>query len=183
MESFFLSSLLLTTLSVILAAPVIDNENMAVQYLIKYNYIHQDDMITDNLMEQEVVKEGIKLFQKFSNVSVTGRFDEETMTKMNQPRCGMPDMMFHMVDARKRRFSAGRPWQNKDLTYRIDSVTSDFPTPRQTTQIMADAFKVWSDVSSLTFTEVFAGQDADIIITFVEYEHGDDDAFDGKGGT
>ena len=45
---------------------------------------------------------------------------------------------------------------------------------------ITEAFKVWSDVTSLTFTEV-VNSDADILIQFaVEYHH-DGYPFDGKG--
>ena len=43
-----------------------------------------------------------------------------------------------------------------------------------------DAFKVWSDVTVLTFTEVF-NKEADIMIQFAELYHHDGYPFDGKG--
>ena len=43
---------------------------------------------------------------------------------------------------------------------------------------------MWSDVTPLTFTEETSSRTAaDIEIRFVTYEHGDSNAFDGKGGT
>ena len=44
--------------------------------------------------------------------------------------------------------------------------------------------QVWSDVSSLTFTEVTGSEDADLLINFYRGNHGDgaNAAFDGPGG-
>lgn len=42
------------------------------------------------------------------------------------------------------------------------------------------AFKVWSDVSRLTFTET-RRPDADIVISFLTRNHGDEYPFDGPG--
>ena len=47
---------------------------------------------------------------------------------------------------------------------------------------MKEAFKVWSDVTNLKFEKIFSG-DAHIEIRFEEGNHGDDDPFDGEGGT
>ncbi|XP_009329894.1 PREDICTED: matrix metalloproteinase-9-like, partial [Pygoscelis adeliae] len=43
------------------------------------------------------------------------------------------------------------------------------------------AFKVWSDVTPLTFTQIYSGE-ADIMIMFGSQEHGDGYPFDGKDG-
>lgn len=47
-------------------------------------------------------------------------------------------------------------------------------------QAIYDAFKVWSDVTQLTFTEVMNG-DADIMIQFASQYHQDGYPFDGEG--
>ncbi|KAK2121255.1 Stromelysin-3 [Saguinus oedipus] len=51
----------------------------------------------------------------------------------------------------------------------------------QVRQTMAEALRVWSDVTPLTFTEVHEGR-ADIMIDFTRYWHGDNLPFDGPGG-
>ncbi|XP_053135187.1 stromelysin-3 isoform X3 [Hemicordylus capensis] len=48
-------------------------------------------------------------------------------------------------------------------------------------RVIAAALKVWSDVTPLTFTEVHSGE-ADIVIDFTQYWHGDNLPFDGPGG-
>ena len=44
---------------------------------------------------------------------------------------------------------------------------------------IARAFKIWSDVADLTFTEVTASGNVDIDISFETGDHGDGGAFDG----
>lgn len=47
---------------------------------------------------------------------------------------------------------------------------------------MHEAFKYWSDVSSLTFREVNPSSQADMSIKFGRRNHGDTYPFDGPGG-
>ncbi|ELW72600.1 Stromelysin-3 [Tupaia chinensis] len=77
------------------------------------------------------------------------------------PRCGVPDPAHN----RQKRFvlSGGR-WEKTDLTYRI----LRFPwqlVREQVRQTVAEALRVWSEVTPLTFTEVHEGR-ADIMIDF-----------------
>ncbi|XP_053326742.1 stromelysin-3 [Spea bombifrons] len=104
---------------------------------------------------------------------------------VNPPRCGVPDMPFPPDSFngrnRKKRFvlSGGR-WDKTNLTYKIIR----FPwqlSKLKVRRTLAEALKVWSDVTPLNFTEVFEGR-ADIIIDFTRYWHGDNLPFDGPGG-
>ncbi|XP_027812634.2 stromelysin-3 [Ovis aries] len=98
------------------------------------------------------------------------------------PRCGVPDPPDGpSARNRQKRFvlSGGR-WEKTDLTYRI----LRFPWQllrEQVRQTVAEALRVWSDVTPLTFTEVHEGH-ADIVIDFTRYWHGDNLPFDGPGG-
>ncbi|XP_019362183.1 PREDICTED: stromelysin-3, partial [Gavialis gangeticus] len=103
----------------------------------------------------------------------------------NPPRCGVPDVPI-LPDGqngrnRQKRFvlSGGR-WDKTDLTYKIIR----FPwqlVKSKVRRTVAEALKVWSDVTPLTFTEVQEGR-ADIVIDFTRYWHGDNLPFDGPGG-
>ncbi|XP_021112947.1 stromelysin-3 isoform X2 [Heterocephalus glaber] len=98
------------------------------------------------------------------------------------PRCGVPDPPDGLsARNRQKRFvlSGGR-WEKTDLTYRI----LRFPwqlVHEQVRKTMAEALRVWSEVTPLTFTEVHEGR-ADIMIDFTRYWHGDNLPFDGPGG-
>lgn len=56
----------------------------------------------------------------------------------------------------------------------------EIPVTRDT---IMSAFKVWSDATQLTFTEVKAGSNADILIQFASRYHQDGYPFDGKGSS
>ncbi|XP_035157564.2 stromelysin-3 isoform X3 [Callithrix jacchus] len=98
------------------------------------------------------------------------------------PRCGVPDQPDGLSarNRQKRFVLSGGHWEKTDLTYRI----LRFPwqlVQEQVRQTMAEALRVWSDVTPLTFTEVHEGH-ADIMIDFARYWHGDNLPFDGPGG-
>ncbi|KAM9330848.1 stromelysin-3 [Gastrophryne carolinensis] len=103
----------------------------------------------------------------------------------NPPRCGVPDIPVSQDTSygrnRQKRFllSGGR-WDKTNLTYRIIR----FPWQLSKVKVrrtLAEALRVWSEVTPLTFTEVFEGR-ADIVIDFTRYWHGDNLPFDGPGG-
>ncbi|XP_075048635.1 stromelysin-3 [Mixophyes fleayi] len=103
----------------------------------------------------------------------------------NPPRCGVPDIPapadFSNGRNRQKRFvlSGGR-LDKTNLTYKIIR----FPWQLSKVKVrrtLAEALRVWSEVTPLTFTEVHEGR-ADIVIDFTRYWHGDNLPFDGPGG-
>lgn len=102
----------------------------------------------------------------------------------NPPRCGVPDIPAPPDSSgrnRQKRFvlSGGR-WEKTNLTYRIIR----FPWQLSKVKVrrtLAEALRVWSEVTPLMFTEVYEGR-ADIVIDFTRYWHGDNLPFDGPGG-
>uniref|UniRef100_A0A669BR54 72 kDa type IV collagenase n=1 Tax=Oreochromis niloticus TaxID=8128 RepID=A0A669BR54_ORENI len=139
-----------------------------VHYLNKFYGCPQDRC---NLM---VLKDTLKKMQKFFSLQETGEIDSKTVEIMKKPRCGVPDVANYNFFHRKPK------WQNKDVTYRILGYTPDLDE-----EVINDAFfrafKVWSDVTPLTFTRIMDGE-ADIMINFGRNEHGDGYPFDGKDG-
>ncbi|XP_030628457.1 stromelysin-3 [Chanos chanos] len=104
----------------------------------------------------------------------------------NRPRCGVPDYPtqreVHLgTRHRPKRFVIfGGRWEKTDLTYKI----MRFPwqmSEDKVRRVLQEALRVWTEVTPLTFTEVREG-DADIIIDFNRYWHGDNLPFDGPGG-
>ncbi|XP_061674166.1 stromelysin-3 isoform X2 [Syngnathoides biaculeatus] len=105
-----------------------------------------------------------------------------------RPRCGVPDFpsgqrqrrLFQSGNRRRRFVIYGGRLDKNDLTYRIVR----FPWQlgeEKVRRVFQEALKIWSDVTPLTFTEVFTGK-ADIRIDFNRYWHGDSLPFDGPGG-
>ncbi|XP_020667514.3 macrophage metalloelastase [Pogona vitticeps] len=123
---------------------------------------------------KETLEEQIKKMQKFFHLTITGTIDEETAEIMEQPRCGVPDVLEYST------FPERPKWNRNSLTYRIKNYTDDL-SKRTVETTMAKALKVWSDVTPLKFTKTTGP--ADIEIWFASGAHGDFYPFDGRGGT
>uniref|UniRef100_A0A3B5LZI7 72 kDa type IV collagenase n=1 Tax=Xiphophorus couchianus TaxID=32473 RepID=A0A3B5LZI7_9TELE len=144
------------------------DKEVALHYLNKFYGCPQDRC---NLM---VLKDTLKKMQKFFSLQETGEIDAKTVEIMKKPRCGVPDVANY-------NFFHRRPkWQKKDVTYRILGYSPDLDE-----EVINDAFyrafKVWSDVTPLSFTRIMDGE-ADIMVNFGRNEHGDGYPFDGKDG-
>ncbi|XP_022104779.1 matrix metalloproteinase-19-like [Acanthaster planci] len=182
--TLLLTTLLAGAVTIVYSRPV-ENERDAMVYLNTFGYMSQQP--SNGSVPDEEMKQAILKFQFMANLTQTGAMNAETYAKMNMPRCGMPDNMGHALDLRrKKRFSLGSRWSRTDLTYRIDNTTPDISNRADVDATMAEAFKVWSDVTPLTFTRVFGNTPADIIIVFApsNVDHGDglQGAFDGPNG-
>ncbi|ESO95451.1 hypothetical protein LOTGIDRAFT_160600 [Lottia gigantea] len=134
--------------------------------------------------------EAIVNFQEYNNLKITGKLDEDTLDLMGTDRCGVPDVMddFSVTIISKRRRGrrqtkvSARRWRKTNLTYSIGSYSDDL-SPGVVDAIIKEAWKVWSDVTPLTFTQIDRSEyDADMEIAFVKGVHGDADPFDGPGG-
>nr|XP_056714843.1 collagenase 3-like [Euleptes europaea] len=119
-------------------------------------------------------KEKLEVMQKFFHLAVTGDPDNETVEVMHRPRCGVPDVLEY------NRISGKPKWEKNHLTYRINNYTTDMDRGK-VEEAIVNAFKVWSDITPLTFQAV--KESADIEIWFSRRAHGDFNPFDGKGGT
>uniref|UniRef100_G1QKN0 72 kDa type IV collagenase n=1 Tax=Nomascus leucogenys TaxID=61853 RepID=G1QKN0_NOMLE len=135
-------------------APKTDKE-LAVQYLNTFYG-------SCNLF---VLKDTLKKMQKFFGLPQTGDLDQNTIETMRKPRCGNPDVP---------------KWDKNQITYRIVGYTPDLD-PETVDDAFARAFQVWSDVTPLRFSRIHDGE-ADIMINFGRWEHGDGYPFDGKDG-
>uniref|UniRef100_A0A673BQ27 Matrix metallopeptidase 20b (enamelysin) n=1 Tax=Sphaeramia orbicularis TaxID=375764 RepID=A0A673BQ27_9TELE len=116
----------------------------------------------------------VKDMQIFFGLNVSGVLDTETLEVMNSPRCGVPD-----VDEYSH--IQGTRWNKNVITYSIGRYTRDLP--RSTVDsLIESAFSVWARASSLTFVKSRT-HNADIMVEFVTYGHGDFYPFDGPRGT
>uniref|UniRef100_A0A452SMY2 72 kDa type IV collagenase n=1 Tax=Ursus americanus TaxID=9643 RepID=A0A452SMY2_URSAM len=121
-----------------------------------------------------VLKDTLKKMQKFFGLPQTGELDQSTIETMRKPRCGNPDVANYNFFPRKPK------WDKNQITYRIIGYTPDLD-PETVDDAFARAFQVWSDVTPLRFSRIHDGE-ADIMINFGRWEHGDGYPFDGKDG-
>ncbi|XP_056382277.1 72 kDa type IV collagenase [Hyla sarda] len=143
------------------------DKDMVTQYLLKYYGCPKDSCLM-------VLKDTLKKMQKFFHIPETGEMDQKTIETMKKPRCGNPDVSNYQFFPRKPK------WEKNDITYRILGYTTDLDSGT-VDDAFARAFQVWSDVTPLKFTRLMDG-DADIMINFGRWEHGDGYPFDGKDG-
>ncbi|XP_076845779.1 matrix metalloproteinase-19-like isoform X2 [Brachyhypopomus gauderio] len=151
-------------------------EELATDYLMRYGYLPKT-LLHPQKRETplEQLREALRIFQKASNLAVTGRLDNATLTMMKKPRCGLQDPF----NSKILKYRVLGYWRRKTLSYRIYNHARNVGAAH-TRAAIQKAFAYWSEVTPLRFHEV-AGGHADIKISF----HGRDKAcpvpFDGPG--
>ncbi|XP_071968104.1 matrix metalloproteinase-9 [Engystomops pustulosus] len=146
----------------------------AEKYLIQYGYMPQQQGESSHMPLLNSMKKSLTRMQKKLGLKETGELDAETMEAMNSPRCGVPDV------GKFQTFEGDLKWDHNDITYKILNYSPDLD-PEVIDDAFARAFKVWSDVTPLTFTRIYNGE-PDINILFGSDNHGDPYPFDGKDG-
>lgn len=145
---------------------------LAESYLNRFGYI--DRLHRSGFQSMVSTSKALKRMQRQMGLEETGELDKPTLDAMKQPRCGVPDV------ANYRTFDGDLKWDHHDITYRILNYSPDMEASL-TDDAFARAFKVWSDVTPLSFTRLYDGT-ADIMISFGKADHGDPYPFDGKDG-
>ncbi|KAK1899057.1 Matrix metalloproteinase-9 [Dissostichus eleginoides] len=148
------------------------DSELAEGYLKKFGYM--DTLKRSGFQSMVSTSKALKRMQRQMGMEETGELDKSTLEAMKRPRCGVPDV------ANYKTFEGDLKWDHQEVTYRILSYTPDMATSL-VDDAFARAFKVWSDVTPLTFTRLFDGT-ADIMISFGKIDHGDPYPFDGKDG-
>ena len=160
------------------------------QLLIRLGYHPAGDR-TD-LYGEEMTR-AVRIFQAYLHLPVTGAIDAPTLERLRAPRCGARDIP-ERVDLKLLsqeignsgseandpftfRFNSG-PWDTYNLRYHVYNETPDLATE---VECIDAAFKVWDDVTPLTFTRVANAADANIHLGFESGDHGDGSPFDGPG--
>ncbi|KAM3618097.1 uncharacterized protein V6R79_015474 [Siganus canaliculatus] len=148
------------------------DSELAESYLKKFGYMETQHR--SGFQSMVSTAKALKTMQKQMGLEETGELDKPTLEAMRQPRCGVPDV------ANYKTFDGDLKWDHNDVTYRILNYSPDMDK-YLIDDAFARAFKVWSDVTPLTFTRLFDGT-ADIMISFGKADHGDPYPFDGKDG-
>jgi len=177
--------------------------SLAASYLSKYGYTTKSSSGKTEALSD--LNTAVKDFQVFAGLPATGELDSVTMRLMKAPRCGVqdrkefkPESLQILVDdsetlelhtrdetrKREKRFVIqGSRWKVRDLTYRISKYPStDRLSKEDVDKTFRKAFDVWEKFTNLKFEEQKSGK-VHIDIRFEKRNHGDDDPFDGEGGT
>uniref|UniRef100_A0A087X717 Matrix metalloproteinase-9 n=2 Tax=Poecilia formosa TaxID=48698 RepID=A0A087X717_POEFO len=145
---------------------------LAESYLKRFGYMETEQR--SGFQSMVSTAKALKRMQRQMGLEETGELDKPTLKAMKRPRCGVPDV------ANYKTFDGDLKWDHTDVTYRILNYSPDMDS-KLIDDAFARAFKVWSDVTPLTFTRLFQGN-ADIMISFGKADHGDPYPFDGKDG-
>jgi len=180
------------------------NNVKVVDYLKRFSYIKQGAMT-----HESGAVEALKGFQEMANVNVTGELDADTMTMLDRPRCGDPDLQdptlindlmgaHEDLDCddeiyggdcnRTRRFAVyGTKWRTMKLSYCI--VNYPAGTTKKGKKLfareVAEAIHKWTVFIPLKIKKRRCGKNAripQIRVKFVQGWHGDRFEFDGAGG-
>ena len=89
----------------------------------------RDHVLSEPLAAQDGVLdaatvESLRRFQSFARLPVTGELDAATVEKMNQPRCGDPDVASDDATAAEFVTGVGK-WSSNNLTYSFQNYTAD----------------------------------------------------------
>ena len=144
------------------AGPQLYDVNFSFQdYLYKFGYMSPTSRSANN-----DVKTGIKKFQRFFGLPVTGRLDEATVEEMSKPRCGVPDLNAGDEGMRVKRYTTSwNKWRKTALTYYMSY--GDDLSQRDQARIIQRAFQTWSDVApKLRFTRTTNPRNADFRVRY-----------------
>ncbi|XP_046638019.1 uncharacterized protein LOC124316241 isoform X4 [Daphnia pulicaria] len=160
-------------------------ESEAQYYLASFGYLDPElKNSSTSSVSAGTVRNAVSEFQSFFGLDPTGIVNEETLTWMRKPRCGLPDRDITKGSStrRKRRIDVKDRWTKGELTYGIRKHTPDLDKSVVDREI-AKAFRLWEEVIPLTFTFVETGN-VDIDISFESGSHSDskdDTPFKGPG--
>ena len=125
-------------------------------FLQRFGYVPAGDAFRDNRLD-ETTAEALALYQQRNGLPPDGSFDEQTREKMATHRCGMPDLDSGLA------FSTRCAWPNPNLTFAFEDGTSDIGGNAEFGAVRS-AFATWAAAAPLSFTEVAANQNPDVVI-------------------
>ncbi|XP_054270078.1 matrilysin-like [Macrosteles quadrilineatus] len=148
-------------------------------HLAQFGYLPEATDISQ-ILSGDIIANGIKEYQKFMGIPVTGKFDQATIQQMLKPRCGLQDKTPPGSKGSKFKHGGSR-WSKRTLSYKIGKYSSKLQRDA-TDRTIRKALNMWSAVTPLRFVRKTDGP-VHIEIRFETGDHGDDGAFDGRGNT
>ncbi|KAG7322638.1 hypothetical protein KOW79_013984 [Hemibagrus wyckioides] len=149
------------------------DQEKAEEYLKQFYSNPSTPSISGRRVKVQDFESVLKKMQEFFGLQVTGKLDTNTIEVMKKPRCGVSDV------SNFGHFNGKPKWDKQTITYRITEYTPDL-SQREVDATIAQAFKLYSDVTPLSFKQIYSGT-ADIMILFKARNHGDFHPFDGPG--
>ncbi|KAH6824194.1 hypothetical protein C2S53_011705 [Perilla frutescens var. hirtella] len=149
-------------------------------YFKKYGYLEHARRSNVNA----VIASAITTFQQNFGINPTGILDVETVSAMEAPRCGVPDIINGTNYMQPRNYSSkftlfpySPKWKKYDLKYLL---TEDHFPPAAKFPLDL-AFTEWHSYTDFIFSEGQGFSDSELSIGFYSRDHGDGSPFDGPG--
>ncbi|CAL8075163.1 unnamed protein product [Orchesella dallaii] len=156
-------------------------------YLQKYGYLSP----TESRLANKVT-EGIKMFQLFNGMELTGKLNSKTVEQMNKPRCGMAERM-DMIENEHMNSSTvshkipgwSRRWRSSRIFYKINNFPNSGIHPEVVRKEIRRAFRLWEGATNLKCEELAQDDNrkVEIEISFELGLHGDGYPFVNSAGT
>lgn len=155
----------------------------AIDFMKQYGYLPKPtELNTEALYSEDAVISGLMEVQRFAGLPTTGRLDNKTIELLKTPRCGNPDVVAPNVSRRHKRFViGGEGWRKRKLTWHLANWTNKLWNGSIVATELVRAFNVWSTYSRLEFVHTEDYYNADMVVAFGRYSHGDYFPFDGPG--
>lgn len=157
---------------------------MEVRYSLAYLKLfgHLNGTKVGEISADQFIK-ALKRMQRFLGLAPTGQLDPVVSGAMIAPRCGVPDVDPLRLQLK---LSDGAPlplvqqrWKKPKLTWFMDSFVAGIPEDVQQ-DIVAKAYKSWSDVCGLKIDKATSADSCDILVST---GRGPRNQFDGPSGT
>jgi hypothetical protein len=151
------------------------------KYLTRFGYLRTT--VTPDRLDA-ATSDALRTFQRCMGVKETGELDAATVSALEQPRCGVPDV--NLVDATRSGAAAefvlrGCQYDQHAFTYRWLNGSADVTADEERPAVQA-AFNTWAAVlCGVTFQPVATG--GTFTVGWFAGSHGDGSAFDGVGNT
>ena len=143
------------------------------RYLVRYGYLQEPSP------SPPALQDALTQFQQFCGLEGSGVVDLPTQAALMLPRCTVRDLL---PSPRLLALSCPPSWPRLPITWRVTKPPSRGPPSALLDRSLTRAFSLWTRHAALSFQRLEEGQ-PDLEIRWESGDHGDEDPFDGEGGT